>query len=153
MGFQETEVKVAGIENLMPQRELEEEGVKYTLYLEEKVKGTDRCFAYNNSNNPDGLHLFQITTDVNDNGLTKKDLSELDINDDSTAEILLEYSLELSTETRKKASDKNLTMKDLSRTFAVGGRNYIITYQPPTAGAINMREQYEERVMRRIYGY
>ena len=38
MGFQETEVKVAGIENLMPQRELEEEGVKYTLHLEEKVK-------------------------------------------------------------------------------------------------------------------
>jgi len=154
MGFQEREFKVAGIENLMPQRELEEEGVKYTLHLEEKVKGTDRCFAYNISNNPSDLHLFQITTEViNNNELTRLYLSELNIHDDFTAKNLFKHAKEIFTKTKDKASDKDLTMKEFSKTFAVGSRNYIITYQPPTAGAINMREQYEKRVMKRIYGY
>jgi len=154
MGFEETEFKVAGIENLMPQRELEEEGVKYTLHLEEKVKGTDRCFAFNKSDDTSDLHLFQITTEViNNNELTRLYLSELNINDDFTAKNLFKHAKEIFTETKDKASDKDLAMKEFSKTFAVGSRNYIITYQPPTAGAINMREQYEERVMKRIYGY
>jgi len=155
MGFQETEVKVADLENLMPQRELEiNENEKYTLHLEEEVKGTDRCFAFNKSDDPSNLHLFQITTEViNNNELTRLYLSELNINDDVTAKILLEHAKEVFDTISKKPLDGDFAIKEFSKTFAVGSRNYTITYQPPTAGAINMREQYEKRVMKRIYGF
>ena len=149
-----TEIKVASIENLMPQRELEVDGITHTVYLEQEVKGLDRCFAYSQPNNPSNIHLFRITTEIiNNQPLSMQYLSELNINDDNTAKILFNNAHQLYLEKKGSVSDKDATVLNLSKTIAIGSKNYSIMYQPPTTGEFNMREQYERRVMNRIYGY
>lgn len=154
MGLEDIEAKVIGIENLMPQRDIQLENSNYRVYLEENVKDTDRCFGLSSIDDPSDIKLFQITTEMGNNkNFSKQLLSELDIQDEGTAKYLLKNALEIVNGTKEKLANGNILMKDLLKTVAVGKNNYILSYQPPTAGVVNMREQYMKRVMGRIYGY
>ncbi len=147
----EPQFVVLGIENLMPQRDIEmEDGNKYRVYLEEKVRDTDRCFGISSTDDPRDIKLFQITTGMDSNkNFSMHTLAELDITNDEVAKYLLINGLEIVNDLRNKGMDVKMT--DFSKTIAVGNQNYILTYQPPTAEPINMRQQYIERVTRRIY--
>jgi len=148
-----TEIKVASIENLMPQREIEVNGITHTVYLEQEVKGLDRCFAYSDPNDPSNIRLFRITTEIiNNQPLSIQYLSELDINDDNTVRDLFNIAHQIYLETKGTLSEKDATVPNLSKTIAIGSKNYSIMYQPPTTGEFNMREQYKRKVMNRIYG-
>lgn len=148
-----TEIKVASIENLMPQREIEVNGITHTVYLEQEVKGLDRCFAYSDPNDPSNIRLFRITTEIiNNQPLSIQYLSELDINDDNTVRDLFNIAHQIYLERKGTVSDKDATVQNLSKTVAIESKNYSIMYQPPTTGEFNMREQYKRKVMNRIYG-
>ena len=154
MGDEELkEIKIVSIENLMPQRDIEVDGVMHRVYLEEQVKGMDRCFAYSEPNDPSNIRLFRITTEVSDNQpLSIQYLSELDINDDNTVRDLFNIAHQIYLERKGTVSDKDATVQNLSKTVAIESKNYSIMYQPPTTGEFNMREQYKRKVMNRIYG-
>ncbi|MBP6976328.1 hypothetical protein KBB42_01925 [Candidatus Dojkabacteria bacterium] len=154
MGDEELkEIKVVSIENLMPQRDIEVDGVMHRVYLEEQVKGMDRCFAYSDPNDPSNIRLFRITTEIiNNQPLSIQYLSELDINDDNTVRDLFNIAHQIYLETKGTLSEKDATVPNLSKTIAIGSKNYSIMYQPPTTGEFNMREQYKRKVMNRIYG-
>lgn len=154
MGDEELkEIKVVSIENLMPQRDIEVDGVMHRVYLEEQVKGMDRCFAYSDPNDPSNIRLFRITTEIiNNQPLSIQYLSELDINDDNTVRDLFNIAHQIYLETKGTLSEKDATVPNLSKTIAIGSKNYSIMYQPPTTGEFNIREQYKRKVMNRIYG-
>ena len=153
MSLENIEIREIGIENLMPQRNVELEGTTYRVYLEEKVVDSDRCFGVSSINDPSDIKLFQITTDMDSNkNLSKLNLSELDIEDEQTAKYLLTNALDIRNRTIDELKNGNIQMKNLAKTIAIGNKNYVLSYQPLTGGIVNMREQYCNRVMRRIYG-
>lgn len=154
MGIEHFELKVASLENLMPQKDVElEDGTKYRVYLEENVRGTDRCFGVSSTDNPNDIKLFQITTDMaNNKDYSKLNLSKLDIEDDNTVKHILKNTLDIVNNTKENIGNQEIKIKDLSKTITIKETNYILTYQPPTTGIVNMRKQYEEKVTRRIYG-
>lgn len=151
MGIEELEYAAPGLEYLMPQREINgEDGKTYRVYLEEEVVGTDRCFAYSKPEEPSNIFLFQLTSQSGNSYLMKEELKTINIEDDPTAKNLLNHALKIYEETKTKTGEKDLSMKDFAKTIAVGRTNFTIAYQPPTAGSVNIREQYEKRVLRRI---
>lgn len=154
MGIEDFELKFASLENLMPQKDIAlEDGTKYRVYLEENVRGTDRCFGVSSTDNPNDIKLFQITTDMaNNKDYSKLNLSELDIEDDNTVKHILKNTLDIVNNTKENIGNQEIKIKDLSKTIAIKETNYILTYQPSTTGIVNMRKQYEEKVTRRIYG-
>lgn len=154
MGIEDFELKFASLENLMPQKDVElEDGTKYRVYLEENVRGTDRCFGVSSTDNPNDIKLFQITTDMaNNKDYSKLNLSKLDIEDDNTVKHILKNTLDIVNNTKENIGNQEIKIKDLSKTIAIKETNYILTYQPSTTGIVNMRKQYEEKVTRRIYG-
>lgn len=143
------ESSVVGLENLMPQRDVVFEDTTYRIYLEEKVNGTDRCFGISSPEQPENIKLFQITTPLGtDKNTSFPLLSNIDIENDNTVNTLLEACHSVFKRVGKTKTIREL--EELQERIKINDDDFDLTYQPATAGIVNLREQYEKRVIRRI---
>ncbi|MGI6484277.1 MAG: hypothetical protein ACOX0R_01455 [Candidatus Dojkabacteria bacterium] len=151
MRIEESEFVVPSIENLMPQKDIELDGQQYRIYLEENINAPDRCFGVSSTDNPQDIKLFQIAIADGDKNMSRLPLAAINIENRETAENLLRTALEIVKGLTGKTG--NIQMADLTKKLEIKNNSFHMTYQPPTAGIANMREQYEKRVVKRIYGY
>lgn len=142
------EYVVAEIENLMPRIEAEYEGEKYTLHLEENSGENDRCMGLNTPDSPEYLKLFKLTA-FGPN--SKLNLQALNLENEDTVQTLLGGAIDILKEVGKGDSPK-VSTRDLGKFIKIKDNGFLLSYKPNTVGK-NMREEYRDEVINRIYGY
>jgi len=136
----------AGIENLMPRKEVEYDGKTYTLHLEEIGGNNDRCMGLNTPDSPEYLALFKLTAFGNNSQLN---LQALNLENEDTVQTLLGGALGILKEVGEGDSLK-VPSGNLGKFIKIGDNSHMISYKPNTRGE-NMRDKYVEEVMKRIY--
>jgi len=178
--YEVMKVKVTDVEDYMPSREVKDFlGKDHLLYLEKDVSDTDRCMCLSNGDkDTPEIHLFKITPEMGNDqehlksvyeksdfkdeetqilvkkleaqgNLAKIYLSQLDLNNDIIAKNLLTKAKDILDAVKGK-SEKQLDLKDFSRTIYVGDRNFTIKFMPSLWGGIKLKEEYKKKVMKRI---
>ena len=138
----------AGIENLMPRKEVEYDGKTYTLHLEEIGGNNDRCMGLNTPDSPEYLALFKLTAFGNNSQLN---LQALNLENEDTVQTLLGGAIDILKEVGKGDSPK-VSTRDLGKFIKIKDNGFLLSYKPNTVGK-NMREEYRDEVINRIYGY
>lgn len=138
--------KELDITDVLVHEDIELDGVAYTCYFEEDVKGSDRCFGYAHKDSSD-IYLFQIMADTLDKNKSKSLLNGLDMKDTDFLTSLVEEAKLIVDDTPMDI--KNLT--DLKEEITIDWGDFILTYQSKDAFIYNksLYGQYCERVLRR----